>query len=265
MDSHMAGYKIEKFPKSRIATIDVCAVGRQKHHVAAMIEIDVTESRKKIKKYKTEINKISFTAWLIKVISITIKDYDRVASFLQGNKRVIIFDDISMSLVVEKEIDGQKVPIPLLIEKANERSIESISKQISDAKNEIITEKNIVLERRANLLEQVYYLLPGFIRRFFWRFLLKRPHFAFMKMGNVAVTSLGMTRSINGWFIPISVHPICFGIGSITKKPVVVDDNIVIRDILNMTILVDHDVIDGAPMVRFISELSDNIEKGMEL
>ena len=31
---------------------------------------------------------------------------------------------------------------------------------------------------------------------------------------------------------------------------------------LNMTILVDHDVIDGAPMVRFLDDLTNFIETG---
>ncbi len=34
---------------------------------------------------------------------------------------------------------------------------------------------------------------------------------------------------------------------------------------LNITVLLDHDVVDGAQMARFISSLSDNIEKGKEL
>jgi pyruvate/2-oxoglutarate dehydrogenase complex dihydrolipoamide acyltransferase (E2) component len=82
-------------------------------------------------------------------------------------------------------------------------------------------------------------------------------------MGNVAFTSIGMIGKVNGWFIPISVHPICFGISSIAKKPIVIGDKIEIREILNMTILIDHDVIDGSPMARFISDLSSNIEKGL--
>ena len=84
-------------------------------------------------------------------------------------------------------------------------------------------------------------------------------------MGNVAFTSIGMMGKINGWFVPISVHPICFGIGSIIKKPVVVENEIVIRDILNVSILIDHDVMDGAPMARFINELKTNIENGLNL
>ncbi|MGM0498153.1 MAG: 2-oxo acid dehydrogenase subunit E2 [Bacteroidota bacterium] len=38
-----------------------------------------------------------------------------------------------------------------------------------------------------------------------------------------------------------------------------------IREILNMTILIDHDVIDGAYMVRFLKELTRNIEMGADL
>ena len=84
-------------------------------------------------------------------------------------------------------------------------------------------------------------------------------------MGNVAVTSIGMIGKINGWFIHKSVHPVSFGVGSILKKPVVIDNEIKIREILNMTILVDHDVIDGAPMVRFLDDLTDYVENGKEI
>ena len=84
-------------------------------------------------------------------------------------------------------------------------------------------------------------------------------------MGNVSVTSVSGIGGANAWFIPISVHPICFGIGNVIKKPVVRNDNIEIREVLNMTVLLDHDVVDGMKMARFLRSLSNNIEKGVEL
>jgi len=45
----------------------------------------------------------------------------------------------------------------------------------------------------------------------------------------------------------------------------VTDNEIKIREILNMTILVDHDVIDGAPMVRFLNDLTNYLETGKEI
>lgn len=70
---------------------------------------------------------------------------------------------------------------------------------------------------------------------------------------------------INGWVIPISVHPLCFAIGSIIKKPGVINDRIEIREYLYIIVLVDHDVIDGAPAVRALSKLTKLVESGFGL
>ena len=261
----MMDYKIETFPKTRIATFDICSIGIQKHQVAAMIEIDVSESRERIKKLRNKTNRISFTAWLIKAISLTIKEHELAAGYLKGKSKVLVFNDINISLAVEKKLNGQKIPMPLIIEKANEKSIELITKQINDARDKELTNKDIVLHKRSSHLERLYYALPGFVRRFFWKYLLRHPRLAFKKMGNVSITSIGMIGNVSGWFIPISVHPICFGISNIARKPVVIEDKIEIREILNLTILIDHDVIDGSPMARFIRDLSSNIEKGYGL
>ena len=94
---------------------------------------------------------------------------------------------------------------------------------------------------------------------------MSKPKLAFQKMGNVSFTSLGMMGDVKGWFVPISIHPVCFGVSTITKQPAVVQDQVVIREMLKMSILMDHDVMDGAPMARFIAELSQNIEKGLNL
>jgi pyruvate/2-oxoglutarate dehydrogenase complex dihydrolipoamide acyltransferase (E2) component len=84
-------------------------------------------------------------------------------------------------------------------------------------------------------------------------------------MGTVLVTSLGMIGKVNGWLIPYSIHPVCFALGSVVKKPSVVKNNISIREFLEITILIDHDVIDGAPATRFVSKLSKLIENGYGL
>ncbi|MBW6480041.1 MAG: 2-oxo acid dehydrogenase subunit E2 [Bacteroidales bacterium] len=261
----MSRYKTTRFPASRIASIDVCDIGKQKHHVTALIELDVTESRKRIKQHKTEKNRISFTAWLIKVISLTIKEHEMTAAFLKGKRQAFVFEDVNVSLLVEKESNGQKVPMPVIIEKAHEADAVSITRRIADARQLKLSEKDIVLQKKSGKWERLYYHLPGFLRRQVWKFMLKHPRLVFSKMGNVAITSIGMMGNIKGWFIPISVHPICFGISTITKKPLVINDQITIREVLSMTILMDHDVIDGALMARFISDLTKNIENGKEL
>ena len=61
------------------------------------------------------------------------------------------------------------------------------------------------------------------------------------------------------------MHPVSFGVGSVIMKPAFSGNEIKPREILNMTILVDHDVLDGAPMVRFLGDLTDYLENAKEI
>jgi hypothetical protein len=53
----MNACNIETFPKSRLATLDICAIGIRKHRIAAILEIDVSESRKKIARFISDLSK----------------------------------------------------------------------------------------------------------------------------------------------------------------------------------------------------------------
>ncbi len=258
-------YRFQKIARSRIATFDIFSVGLRKHHINAILEFDVTESRMKLRHLRKSGISISFNAWLIKVIGCVLQIYPEATAYLYNKKKLIIFDDINVSILVEKTIDNVKVPMPLVIEKVNKKTAREITFEIEQAKSQELQSDDIVLKKQSTSYERLYYYLPGFLRRLFWMILLRRPKSAFNTMGNVVITSVGMMGKINGWFIHKSVHPISFGIGSILKKPVVIENEVKIREILNMTILVDHDVIDGAPMVRFLNDLTNYIENGIEI
>lgn len=248
--------RLTSVPKSRIATFDVFSVGLLKHHVAAMLEFDVTEIRKELKERRRSGEKVSFNGWFVKAVSTTLMKHPQAAGFLKGKSKILIFKDINVSFLVEKVGDSGKVPIPLVIEKTNEKSAVQITAEIESANKRVLNENEIVLEKKQTFAESLYYYLPGFMRRAVWKLILRCPKFAFKKMGNVAVTSVGMMGKINGWFIHKSVHPVSFGVGSVIKKPVVINNEICIREILNVTVLFDHDVIDGAPMVRCLNDLT---------
>ena len=205
---------------------------------------------------------ISFNAWIIKVISSILQNHPEASAYLYNKKKLILFNDINISILVEKKIGGKKVPIPVVIEKTNQKTALEIANEIENAKNQELSKNEIVINKQSNLSERLYYHMPGFLRRAVWKFMLRNPKIAYKKMGNAVITSVGMMGKINGWFIQKSVHPISFGIGSVLKKAVVIEDEIKIREILNMTILVDHDVIDGAPMVRFLNDLTKSLETG---
>lgn len=260
-------YKIETFPISRISTIDIGATGLKKHHIKALIELDVTDARKMISAKKRLSEKVSFNSWLIKCISHTVEEFAQIHGVRKSKRKVVIFDDIDISIVIEREIDGKKVPLPYVIRKTNEKSISDICNEIRNGQEQSINDEGdyILGEKKNDFFMKFYYTLPGFIRRFIWNLITKNPFLTKKNMGTVMITSVGMMGKINGWVMPVSVHPICFAIGSIVKKPGVVDDNIEIREYLYVTALIDHDVIDGAPAVRALSKLTKLVESGYGL
>ncbi len=97
--------------------------------------------------------------------------------------------------------------------------------------------------------------LPQAIRMIFWKRVVRDPLFAKKTMGTAAVTSVGMMGTVNGHVVPNTIFTSCFALGSIVKKPGVIDNQVQIRDYLYMTVLFDHDVIDGAPAARFVGHL----------
>lgn len=71
------------------------------------------------------------------------------------------------------------------------------------------------------------------------------------------VTSVGMFAKVRGWAISTASHTLCFAIGGISKKTGIINDEIQLRGYLTMTILFNHDVVDGGPLARFVSQLVD--------
>lgn len=260
-------YKMETFPISRISTIDIGAVGIKKHHIKALVELDVTEARRKISERKKLSERISFNSWLIKCISHAVEEFPQIHGIRKGKRKVAIFNDIDVSIVVEREIDGKKVPLPYVIRRTNEKSITDICTEIRNAQKQSINDEGdyILGEKKNDSLMRLYYILPGFFRKMVWNHIIKSPFLTKQNMGTVIVTSVGMMGRINGWVMPVSVHPVCFAIGSIVKKPGVVDNRIEIREYLYVTVLVDHDIIDGAPAVRALSKFTKLVESGFGL
>jgi len=84
--------------------------------------------------------------------------------------------------------------------------------------------------------------------------------------GTVAVTAIGMFgKGHSGWGMTITPNSLALVVGSTAWKPAVVEGRIEPREILNLTVMFDHDVVDGAPATRFTRRLVELIESGYGL
>jgi len=262
----IGSYKISKFPKDRIPTLDFLSVGDNKHYVKGLIEVDVTNGRQLINNYekKTDL-KISFTAWLLKCIGKGASEFKEVHSMMKGKKKIISFDDVDISVPVERLTKGGKVVMPVVVRKTNVKSVKQIHEVIRLAQSEEVDGATVLGESSIKKWVNFYTSLPKSIRMFIIKRLLKDPLRVKKIMGSIIVTAVGMFGKLYGWPIPTTSHPLAFAIGGITKKPGVINDKIEIREYLTMTVLFNHDVVDGAPAARFINKLKDIIESGYGL
>jgi pyruvate dehydrogenase E2 component (dihydrolipoamide acetyltransferase) len=74
------------------------------------------------------------------------------------------------------------------------------------------------------------------------------------------VTSLGQLGGVLA--TPILNHPevAILGVHKITKRPAVFEDKIVVRDLMNLSISVDHRCADGYDAARFVADIKESLE-----
>lgn len=253
------------YPTSRRFTFDVGKIGREKHHVRALLEVDVTDAREKIKKNRRSGNKLSFLAWLIKTIADCVALHPPVNGINRPkDNKVVVFSDVDVSLVIEKEVNSTKVPLPYIITKADQKSVYQIYAEVESAKSQTIEDEGdyVLGKRRSPFLMKLFTKLPQRIRLMFMRkVVFNNPQRVKDMMGTVMVTTAGMAGHARGWIMPLSIHPLSLAFGSLNEQPVVNRGEIQIRQLLHLTVSVDHDVIDGVPAAKFVDDLVSKLEK----
>jgi pyruvate/2-oxoglutarate dehydrogenase complex dihydrolipoamide acyltransferase (E2) component len=228
------------------------------------MEVDVTAAREKIKKYKVETgNSQSFTAWFIKCVAQAIAENKQIQAMRKGGK-IIIFDDVDVFVLIETNLNGDQAALPYVIRKSDKKSCIEIHKEIRAAQKQCIKSDSIMIGSKSSLLK-IYPYLPKKLRMFICRRVTNNPFFVKKNTGTVSVSSVGMMGNMKGIIYPISPLPLSFAVCGITQKAIVINGKVEIREMLNIAFTADHTLIDGAPLARFLSRLTELIENGFDL
>jgi len=255
-----------RFPPTRIFTIDTCALAKSKHHIGALLELDVTEGRRRLRRLRAGgAEPGTFLGWVLKCLSQAIREYPEVCALYVPKRRILLFPTIDLNVTVERMVEGQRVPLPVVIRDAGGKSIGQISAELRQAQEQPLSAQIVLGAGRARLSERMYGLLPAWLRRLLLRRVLLRPESYRTRLGTVSVTSVGMFGKVNGWFLPLGVTPLVVGLGAVTRKPWAWQNAIQLREILHLSLLLDHDVVDGAPMARFVARFSGLLERAWGL
>ncbi|MFX1422894.1 MAG: 2-oxo acid dehydrogenase subunit E2 [Promethearchaeota archaeon] len=261
----LGDYSLKDFPLNRQILSEIYDEFLKKHYSIGYIEVPVSKGKELIKKFSEKTGeKISFTAWIVKCISDALIQFPEFNSYRKGRKKLVTFNDIDIIVMVERQLPNKVIPIPYSIRKTTTKDLLSISREIRTAQSMVVTEENQLLDH--GVLKRFYPYIPAFIRHRLIRRIIKDPFYIKKQGGLIVVTSVGMFTNTRGWVGGFGgITTLNFAIGGITQKLVKSGDSIKEEQCLQITISLDHDIIDGGPAARFSAYLVDLIESARGL
>jgi hypothetical protein len=122
-------------------------------------------------------------------------------------------------------------------------------------------------DRWARRKVHLYRWLPRFVRIAIMRRFMSNAFTIKRIAGTTLVTSVGKFAAIPGFAFTFATGPraATFAIGSVVEKPWIHDGQITARSILGLSIMVNHDLVDGAPATRFARRLQELVESAAGL
>ncbi|UTF52292.1 2-oxo acid dehydrogenase subunit E2 [Natronosalvus rutilus] len=235
-------------------TVDYMRMAGHRSNVHGLIEIDVTDVREHIRTIEEETGtKLSFTAFIVSCLATSVGEQPHIQRYRDWRGRFHEFEDVDVNVLIERETDGERIGIPHVIRRANQRTVRSIHDEIRRVKADTTYRPEPGLARLARRL-------PSFLRRQIWRLPQWFPTRWKRLAGSVAVTSVGMFGTGNGWAISPTNYTLQLTVGGIGTKPRLVDGELRSREFLSLTVTFDHDVVDGAPATRFVQRLNERLK-----
>ncbi|MCI2803476.1 dihydrolipoamide acetyltransferase family protein [Staphylococcus pettenkoferi] len=197
-------------------------------HGWMMVEADATSLVNTRNQYKADFKKkegynLTYFAFFIKAVAESLKEYPLLNSSWQGDE-IVVHKDINISIAVA---DENKLYVPV-IKHADEKSIKGIAREV----NELATKA-----RQQKLTAED------------------------MVGGTFTVNSTGTFGSVSSMGIINHPQAAILQVESIVKKPVVIDDMIAIRHMVNLCISIDHRILDGLLTGRFMQAVKKRVEQ----
>ncbi|MEJ8548597.1 dihydrolipoamide acetyltransferase family protein [Brevibacillus borstelensis] len=196
-------------------------------HAWTMVEVDVTKLVAFRNQVKNEFKRkegvsLTFLPFFIKAVVEALKEYPMINSTWAGDK-IIVKKNINISIAVATE-DALFVPV---IKDADQKSILGIAKSIED----------LAAKTRAGKLSVDD-----------------------MSGGTFTVNNTGSFGSVLSMPIINASQAAILSVESIVKRPVVIDDMIAVRSMVNLCLSLDHRVLDGLVCGRFLQSVKQKLE-----
>ncbi|SES82343.1 branched-chain alpha-keto acid dehydrogenase E2 component [Oceanobacillus limi] len=196
-------------------------------HAWMTVEVDVTDLvtyRNSIKNdfKQKEGFSLTFFAFFVKAVAQALKEFPQLNSMWAGDK-IVQKKDINLSIAVAKD---QELFVPV-IKHADDKTIKGIARDISELANKARTGKLTSED---------------------------------MQGGTFTVNNTGSFGSIHSMGVINYPQAAILQVESIVKRPVIIKDMFAARDMVNLSLSLDHRILDGLVCGQFLARVKEILE-----
>jgi pyruvate/2-oxoglutarate dehydrogenase complex dihydrolipoamide acyltransferase (E2) component len=218
-----------------------------------LVDLDVTDANELLAHGDPPL---SFTAFVVASVARAAAAHPEVHAYRNWRGRVVTHRHVDVNTLIE--IDTPQGPFPLahVVRDADVRDVADLTAELRRVKTDSsASTSGRWLTRAAPVASRV----PGVIPALY--LVLGRSVRMRQRVGTVAVTAVGMFAGGSGFAVAApSLMSLQVVVGGMTARPRAVDGRVAVRDVLDLTVTIDHDVVDGAPAARFGAELRRLVE-----
>ncbi len=261
-------YTIDEPSLLRQLAMDSFAALPAGHPMTAFLELDVTAPLEAIEVLRASGVQISLFSHVVRCIAVALDEHPDLNAVRHGQRRIAYFEDVDVSIPVEMETGDGRYPLQLVVRRAQDKTAVQIYEEVAASKARYAAEGALGKEDRwVRTVLRFSQLVPRRLRIFLVRRMIANAKLVKRRAGTTLVTSVGKFASIPGFVTPLPAGPraVNFAIGSVVEKPVVRDGEVVVRSVLALTVIFDHDLVDGGPAARFAKRLQVLVEGDEEL
>ncbi|MCD2512435.1 2-oxo acid dehydrogenase subunit E2 [Comamonas endophytica] len=248
----------QPYPKLRNFILDVMAEGRRKNTINLLFEAEVAPMRRHL---AAQAERISLTSYIARTLACAVNENRSMHAYRRGRSRLTVFEDIDLTFMVERDIGGgAALPLNYIVRAAQRKAASGIHAELQAAKTAPLGQGGPL-----TALEKRFFGLPRPLRRIVWFFIRRDPVMFKDLVGTVGITSMGMHAQGAAIVLPITPMTLTLSIGSIAKRLVLENGQPVEREFIQLNLGADHDIIDGAPLMRFCTRFKAMLEAGCAL
>jgi pyruvate/2-oxoglutarate dehydrogenase complex dihydrolipoamide acyltransferase (E2) component len=242
------GATSQPFPSSRRLVTAAVRAGRRIVPMHGLLEVDVTVARQRLANSDPAL---SFTAFIVASLGRAAAAHPAVHAYRDWRGRLVQHEHVDVQTLIEVPTAQGPFGLVHVVRDADIRDVADITAELRGVKSHpAASTSGRLLATVAPVLGRV----PGLYRLMFA--VMSRSRRVHRQSGTVQVSAVGMFADGGGFAIaPPTLASLLVIVGGVSRRPAVVDDRIDIRDILDLTVTIDHNIVDGGPATRFGAEL----------